>query len=159
MPSKPLVDFSRINVENILFDSDAILEAIPHRHEMVQIDRIVDFNPEEGFTVGIKEVGEDEFWIRGHIPGRPILPGVLLLEASAQLCTFHFRKAVDPDPAKFFGFAGINGVKFRGIAVPGDAVVFAVKLMKCKRNIAVFAAQAFVGGSMIFEAEIMGSSV
>ena len=85
------------------------------------------------------------------------MPGVLLLEASAQLCTFFMRKALDPDPEKFFGFGKIDDVRFRGVAVPGDMVVLAAKLIRTMRSMAFFATQAFVDGLMIYEGEIMGS--
>ncbi|MHC4945256.1 MAG: 3-hydroxyacyl-ACP dehydratase FabZ family protein [Planctomycetota bacterium] len=159
MPPLPLVDFKEIDIEQVLFDREAIKEYVPHRHEMLQIDRIVAYDPEKGITVGLKDVGRDEFWVRGHIPGRPILPGMLLLEASAQLCTFHFRKDEDDDPNKFFGFAKVSEMKFRGVATPGDMIVFVVKLIKKKAITATYAAQAFVGGRLIFEAEIMGTTV
>lgn len=159
MPTEPIVDFTKINIENTQFDREEIKQTIPHRHEMLQIDRIVCFNPEQGFSVGVKEVREDEFWVRGHIPGRPILPGVLLLEASAQLGFFHFRKAVDPDPNKFFGFAKIDKVKYRGIAQPGEMLVLAAKLLNTRRNTATFAVQNYIDGNLIFEAEIFGATV
>ena len=159
MPPSPIVDFSRIDMEAVRFTQGEILETIPHRHEIVQVDWITAFDPEEGYSVGVKEVGEDEFWVRGHIPGRPILPGVLLIEAAAQLATFHFRKAVGIRPESFFGLARVDGVRFRGVAEPGDRVVLAVKLLKYNTRAAVFAAQAFVEGRLIFEAELMGSLV
>ena len=159
MPVTPLVDLRTVNIEQVEYDRDAIMDLIPHRYEMLQIDRVVTFRPDEKFTVGIKEVREDEFWVRGHIPGRPILPGVLLIEASAQLGFFHFRMAIDPDPEKFFGFTKVENVKYRGIARPGDMVVLVVKLIKTRRNHAAFAAQCYVEGRIIFEGVIHGASL
>jgi 3-hydroxyacyl-[acyl-carrier-protein] dehydratase len=159
MPPRPLVDFRRINIEEVLFDQEAIKEFVPHRHEMLQIDRIVAFDPGEGVIVGIKDVEPDEFWVRGHIPGRPILPGMLLLETAAQLCTFHYRKTQDNDPDKFFGLAKISEMKFRGVAKPGDMIVFVAKLFKRKPIATTYATQAYVDGRLIFEAEITGMPV
>lgn len=159
MPPAPLVDLKKINMEKVLYDTDDICRFIPHRHEMLQIDRIVHFDEDEGITVGIKEVRDNEFWVKGHIPGRPILPGVLLLEAAAQICTFHFGKSLDPGSGRFFGFAKVDRMKFRGVALPSDMIVFVVKILKSKENSANYAVQAFVAGKMIFEAEVMGATV
>ena len=159
MPPKPLVEFSRINIENTLFDQEEIKRCIPHRHEMLQLDRIIGFEPEEGLAVGIKEVRDDEFWVRGHIPGRPILPGVLLIEAAAQLCSFHFWKTITLDHANFFGLAKLDRIKYRGSVEPGDMVVFMVKQTNIRRRAAAYTAQAFVDGVLIFEADLMGAVV
>ena len=157
MPPPPIVDFTRIDMEAVRFRREEILEVIPHRFEIVQLDWIVALEPEEQYSVGIKEVREDEFWVKGHIPGRPILPGVLIIEAAAQLATFHFRKTVNIRNEYFFGLAKVDGVRFRGVAVPGDRMVLAVKLLKYNTKAALFAAQAFVEGRLIFEAELMGA--
>ena len=154
-----LVPFERINSERVLFGIDEIKKFVPHRHEMLQIDRIVEFNPDKGYAVGIKELRKDEFWVRGHIPGRPIMPGVLFIEAAAQMCTFHSCKTIAPDSDKFFGLAKLEGVRFRGKAAPGDSVVILVKLIKQKRIAAVYDTQAFVEGKLIFEARIIGAAV
>lgn len=159
MARTPIVDFSKINIEITRFDQEEIKEYIPHRYEMLQIDRIIHFDPEEGLTVGSKVLKEDEFWVRGHIPGRPILPGVLLLEGSAQVCTFHFRKTMDNSGSRFFGFVKVDNIKFRGVAKPGDMIIFATQLKKIRHGRASYAAQAFVDGAMIFEAEITGAAV
>jgi 3-hydroxyacyl-[acyl-carrier-protein] dehydratase len=153
------VDLKKINMEKVLFDSEEICRIIPHRYEMLQIDRIVLYDPDTGVTIGIKEVRDDEFWVRGHIPGRPILPGVLLLEAAAQLCTFHFAKSMNDASNRFFGFAKVDRMKFRGVARPNDMIVFVIKVVKQKVNSASYAVQAFVAGKMIFEAEVMGATV
>jgi len=159
VPRTPIVDFSKVNIEMTQFDQEEIKKQIPHRFEMLQIDRIIHFDPEAGLTVGCKTLNDDEFWIRGHIPGRPILPGVLLLEASAQLCTFHFRKTQEIFPGGFFGFVKVENMKFRGVAEPGDMIIFATELRGIRHGRAKYAAQAFVDGAMIFEAEITGAAV
>ena len=159
MPPKPLVDLTKIDLEQTLINDQAILEYIHQRHEMKQIDRVVAFDPEEQYTVGIRKVRDDEFWIRGHIPGRPLLPGVLLIEAAAQLGTIYYRKVMDANTDSFFGFARVDHVRFRGTIVPGDVLVLLVKIIKLKNKSMLFATQAFVEGDLVFEAEILGVTV
>ena len=106
MPPPPIVDFTRIDMEAVRFRREEILEVIPHRFEIVQLDWIVALEPEEQYSVGIKEVREDEFWVKGHIPGRPILPGVLIIEAAAQLFSYYVMTHVEHE-----GFLGFGGTR------------------------------------------------
>ena len=84
MPQKFLYDLSRIDIERIEYPIEEIRKLNPHRYEFEQLTGVLLFRPEEKIIVGLRVVRSDEFWIRGHIPGRPIFPGVLMLEAAAQ---------------------------------------------------------------------------
>ena len=92
MPREPLVDLTQINLEALAFDKEAIRAEILQRFEMEQLDGVIHLDVEAIVCVGYKDVRDDEFWTRGHIPGRPLYPGVMIIEAAAQLCTFHFKK-------------------------------------------------------------------
>lgn len=158
MPSAPIVDPSAVDLSVVSHDRAAVEACIPQRFEMAFLDRVHLVDPERGVAVGSRDIRPDEFWVRGHVPGRPLLPGVLAVEALAQLCTFYY-KAVNPEDRRFFGFGGVDGVKFRGTIVPGDRLVLATRTVEVRARRIVFEAQAFVGSRMVVEAGITGMPV
>jgi len=155
MPSESLVDLTRVDVSKAQHDIEAIRAVNPQRYEMEQLSYIAATNVEEGYSVGVRKLSGDEFWCRGHIPGRPIFPGVLMVEAAAQLCSWHYHKAA-PEDKRFFGFGGIDAVKFRGEVRPGDTLVIVAKVVELRSRRAVIDTQAFVGDRMVFEGRITG---
>ncbi|MGE3164058.1 MAG: 3-hydroxyacyl-ACP dehydratase FabZ family protein [Planctomycetota bacterium] len=154
MSSDPLIDLALIDPSLCLFDRDAIERENPHRHEMSLLERVVYFDLESGSGAAIKPVRENEFWVRGHFPGRPVLPGVLMLEAAAQLGSF-VRKRVTRDPSTI-GFAAAENVRFRRTIGPGTDVLLMARLRQNKPRVARFETQAFVDGKLVFEALITG---
>ena len=88
MPPTLLTDLTKIDLDQVLFDRNHVESVNPHRYEMQHLDGIIHFDPQAGVIVGFKNVTEDEFWIRGHIPNRPIMPGVIMIEAAAQLVSY-----------------------------------------------------------------------
>ncbi|MBI5677615.1 MAG: beta-hydroxyacyl-ACP dehydratase [Planctomycetes bacterium] len=118
---------------------------------------MVKFDPEQGIIVGYKDVSSNEFWVRGHIPGRPLMPGVLMLEAAAQLCTYYYKKTTQDD--RFLGFGGIDKVKFRGKVVPGDRLILIAKNRELRARRAIFDTQGVVDGKLVFEGVIIGMVV
>jgi len=158
MPSTPIVDPAAVDASKTTHDRAAVEACIPQRFEMAFLDRVHVLDPERGLAVGSRDIRPDEFWVRGHIPGRPLLPGVLAVEALAQLCTFYY-KAVTPDDERFFGFGGVDAVKFRGTIVPGDRLLLACRTVEVRPRRIVFESQAFVGGKMVVEARITGMPV
>jgi 3-hydroxyacyl-[acyl-carrier-protein] dehydratase len=157
MPPALLVDLDDLNLENVLAGPEEIRKRNPHRHEMELLDAIVHYDPEEGTIAGYRDVGEDEFWVRGHIPGRPLFPGVLMVEAAAQLCSYYYKDQ-HPD-VPFFGFAGIEGVRFRRTLTPGQRLVLLGKKKEFKTRRASFDVQGVVNGRLAFEAIIIGMRV
>jgi 3-hydroxyacyl-[acyl-carrier-protein] dehydratase len=144
-----------LDLGRIVADIDAIRRVNPQRFEMEQLSAIVHLDPEQQVIVGYKDVGFDEFWVRGHMPGYPILPGVLLCEAAAQLCSYYIttQGLLQGD---FLGFGGLEQVRFRGSVHPGDRLVLIGKLARYHRRQTIFNVQGFVGSSMVFHADIIG---
>jgi len=159
MPPKAIVPLENVDLENILHDRTAIRKINPHRHEMEQIDAICLMDPENYVVVGYRDIRDDEFWVRGHIPGRPIFPGVFMIEATAQMCSVMYYEILNPGADHFFGFGGLDRVKFRGSAQPGDRLVLMARSLERRSRKWTFEAQGFIDGKMVFEAEITGMVV
>ena len=157
MPQEILTDLSTLDLSKSIVDMDEIRAIIPHRFEMEQINGIIKFDPEQKIIVGYKDVSNNEFWVRGHIPGRPLMPGVLMLEAAAQLCTYYYKKTTQDD--RFLGFGGVDKVKFRGKVVPGDKIILIAKNKELRSRRAVFDTQGVVNGNLVFEGVIIGMVV
>jgi len=154
MPAAPFVNLDQIDLTQTVFSKEQIYEKLPHRFEIMQVDRIVHFDREEAVGVAAREVRLDEFWVRGHIPGRPLLPGVLMLETAAQMASF-LSDEMRPEP-RFMGFGGLDGVKFRAAVSPPAIMYVIEKLIEVRPRRTVCDAQGFVDGRMVFEARIIG---
>ena len=110
MAPRIIYDLNSIDWTDVAFNIEAIRQVNPQRHEFEQLTAISKLLPKEKLVIGYRDVRADEFWVRGHIPGNPILPGVLMLEAAAQLSSFFCGKYYEGDQ-RFFGFGAIDGVK------------------------------------------------
>ena len=162
MPPALLFDLSKINLTaNPIYDKDAICAVNPQSFEMQQLDGILWFDKEKHLILGYKDVTEDEFWVRGHIPGRPIMPGVIMVECAAQLLSFFIKQIFQEEG--FIGFAGIDSTKFRSVVEPGQRLYLLGKITKFKRkkrtsHVTTYV-QGVVDGKMVFETTVSGMKV
>ncbi len=154
MPPKPLVDLDSLDLETVVAGPEKIRAHNPQRYEMEHLDGILHLDIEEGVVVGFKDVADDEFWVEGHIPGRPLLPGVIMCEAAAQLSSYIYQEQISMD--KFLGFGGMQDVKFRRPVKPGQRLILVARARDVRTRRAMYATQAFVNGKMVFEAVIVG---
>ncbi len=140
-----------------VFDIQAIAELLPHRYPFLLIDRVVNLTPNEEI-VALKNVTMNEPFFQGHFPSVPIMPGVLIIEAMAQAGGV---LVLDSLPKEKHGrpvyFMGLDKVRFRKPVVPGDQIVFEVKILKLRSKAVKLAGRAIVDDNLVAEAELMAS--
>ncbi|MEM9018043.1 MAG: 3-hydroxyacyl-ACP dehydratase FabZ family protein [Verrucomicrobiota bacterium] len=156
MASEPILDPTSLDPSSVAFSKEEVLGLNRQRDEFEQLDKLIHLDVEDGLAVGYKHQSPEEFWTRGHIPGRPLMPGVLMIEMAAQVSSLIFHLKFDPEGEKFFGFAGVDKVKFRGGVEPGDDLIMVVKATRLRSRMASFEAQGFVGEKFVFEGEVTG---
>ncbi|OQA02960.1 MAG: 3-hydroxyacyl-(acyl-carrier-protein) dehydratase FabZ [Planctomycetes bacterium ADurb.Bin401] len=157
MPPVELFDLSKIDLNKIVITKEEIQAVNPQRHEMDQLDGIIWYDKEKFLILGYKDVTEKEFWVRGHIPGRPLMPGVIMIEAAAQLSSV-FVKHVYQLPG-FIGFASIDSAKFRKTVEPGKRLYLLGHITVFKRRLYTCVVQGIVDGTMVFDTVVSGLNV
>jgi len=137
-------------------DINEILQHLPHRYPFLLIDRVTEFNAGESL-VGYKNVTYNEPFFQGHFPQRPIMPGVLILEAMAQATGLLAFKTVDYGARResLYYLVGMDKARFKRPVGPGDRLVLRAKLLRSRRGIWVFDCDARVDGNLVASAEIM----
>lgn len=155
MPPVVNLDPAAVDCNRILADREAIRRINPQRFEMEQLTAIVHVDKENHVVAGYKDVRAEEFWVRGHMPDYPLLPGVLMCEAAAQLCSYYIAVA-GLMQGDFIGFGGMENVRFRASVHPGDRLLLIGKATRLNRRQAIFNVQGFVGTTMVFHADILG---
>ncbi len=143
-----------MNVETM--DIQAILEYLPHRYPFLLVDRVLECEPGKRLKA-IKNVSVNEPMFTGHFPERPVFPGVLIMEALAQATGILAFKSqgTKPDGSTLYYFAGIDNCRFKQPVLPGDQMVLEVAVLKAKRSIWKFSAEASVDGKVVASAELM----
>jgi len=134
---------------------EEILDLLPHRYPFLLVDRVLDFD-EGKFLRAVKNVSFNEPCFQGHFPGKPIFPGVMILEAMAQATGILAFKSVGRlEPGELYYFAGIDKARFRRPVLPGDQMILEVEFLKTRRGLTRFKGVAKVDGEIVCEAEMM----
>ncbi|MEN6616683.1 MAG: 3-hydroxyacyl-ACP dehydratase FabZ [Syntrophorhabdus sp.] len=136
-----------------MIDINEILDIMPHRYPFLLVDRVIELEPATKI-IAIKNVTLNEPFFQGHFPGRPIMPGVLILEAMAQAGGVLAFKSF-PGMKGTVLFTGIDNTRFRKPVIPGDQLKLVVNVVKHRREIWVFEAEAYVENDVVAEARIM----
>ncbi len=150
-----LYDLSTVDLNKVVVHPEGIRKILPHRYEMEMLSGIV--HDDGIFIIGFKDITCDDFWVRGHIPGRPIMPGVLMIECAAQLCAY-LTMRLQPEMG-FVGFARCDEVVFRGTVVPPGRLYMIAETIELTRRRAKAKCQGIHNGNLVFEATVTGMSV
>ena len=155
MPPQFLVDISRIDLGRLVHDQDAIRQVNPQRGAMEHLNGIVYVDESIHAMVGYKDVRDDEFWVAGHIPGHPVLPGVIMIECAAQLASFYTHKYIGWKG--FIGFGAADQIKFRQQVVPGQRLYMLCQKISERHQRLQCRAQGVVDGTLVFEGLVTGT--
>lgn len=150
------VDLAALDFSHPLAGIDQIRAANPHRYEFEMLTGVVHLDPANRVIVGFKDVTADEFWVRGHMPGYPLLPGVLMCEAAAQLCGFYYVTQGIGDPDCLMALAGLDNARFHRTVRPGERLVLVAVGQKVHRRLVKFQVTGYVGLEKAFETGVTG---
>lgn len=152
-----VLDLDSLDLSRVLFGPEELNDSLPQTGHMRHCDGVLWHNPDFTAGVGHKLVRPDEFWVPGHIPGRPLLPGVLMIEAAAQMASFLNTKS--GRVKGFLGFTRCDEVSFRGQVVPGDRLLLLANLIEFNRRRFVSHCQGIVDGKLVFDGKITGMTL
>ena len=155
MPPALLADLREIDLNRVVMDRAKISSVLPHRGTMALVDYVCHLDAPTMLGVGVKMVRPDEFWVAGHFPGNPLFPGVLLVEAAAQVSLIVYKMGVPEIEDRLVVFGGIENVRFRGAVKPGDQVVILAQTREQSRRGARALTQAVVNGRLVYEGEVL----
>ncbi len=138
-----------------MIETKEILSTLPHAYPFLLVDRVIEMEPEKR-VVGIKNVTYNEPYFPGHFPGRPIMPGVLIVEAMAQTAgVLALASVSEEEKKKPVYFLGMDNVRFRKPVVPGDQLRFEVEVTRHRQSVWGFKGRAFVDGKLVAEADLL----
>ena len=136
------------------YDIDRVLARLPHRYPFLLVDRVLECEPGERL-LALKNITINEPFFQGHFPGRPVMPGVLVIEALAQATCLLALETEQSAEDEVYLLAGVDKARFKRPVMPGDALHLETSLLKRRRGVWLFACEAKVEGRVVASAEIM----
>ncbi|MFN5300007.1 MAG: 3-hydroxyacyl-ACP dehydratase FabZ family protein [Planctomycetaceae bacterium] len=156
MPPPHLLDYSQVDFSKPIYDIEAIRRVNPQRNQMEHLTAVVWEDTVNHAVIGYKDITDSEFWVPGHMPGFPLMPGVIMCEAAAQLAGFYAQrhKLLGGD---FVGFGGMDEIRFRGPVFPNCRLILLAKMKELRANRrATFDFQGVVDGKIAFNGTMIG---
>jgi len=157
MPQEPLIDsatFDALDVSKPYATREDLEQYLRQRGTFFLLDGILRYTEEDDLVIGYKEIRGDDWWAADHIPGRPLFPGALMIEAGAQVCSYDFSHR--HGRGEFVGFGGVNDCRFRGTVEPDCRMIFGARARRIRKRLFTYGVQGFVERKLVFEAEILG---
>ncbi|MCS7022236.1 MAG: beta-hydroxyacyl-ACP dehydratase [Gemmataceae bacterium] len=148
-----------LNFDQPIADIKAIRAVNPHRYEFEMLTAIVYVDRQQHRIVGYKDVRADEFWVRGHMPGYPLFPGVLMCEAAAQLAAYYYTSQKIGDPGMLVALGAIDEARFVRPVRPGERLVLVGTGLKVHRRLTRFHVLGLVGQERVFETQVSGMPI
>jgi beta-hydroxyacyl-ACP dehydratase FabZ len=136
-----------------VLQANEILKILPHRYPFMLVDRIIEQDTENGRIVGLKNLTFNELFFQGHFPGNPVMPGVLQLEAMAQVAGVMLNSR-EGNEGKTAYFMSMNKVKFRRMVIPGDQLRIEIEVTRMRSRMATVQGKAYVGDELASEAQL-----
>jgi 3-hydroxyacyl-[acyl-carrier-protein] dehydratase len=154
MPPPLLFPLDELDLTRVVMSKQEIYALLPHRHEFMLVDGILHLDVPGKIIVAYHEVREDEWWVKGHIPGRPLMPGVLMIETAAQMSSVYYSTVLGRD--RFTVFGGVDQVKFRDTVTPPARLIFLGKALEVRPRRMTSLFQGLVGDKLVIEGQITG---
>jgi 3-hydroxyacyl-[acyl-carrier-protein] dehydratase len=155
MPPPLLIDPMTVDTGKVHLSREQVYDIMPHRHEFMLLSGVCHYDADQLTLVSYSDIASDDWWVRGHVPGRPLLPGVLMLEMAAQTAAV-LVKLLTGDREAFVGFGGVDGCKFRDAVIPPAKLYLCCKLTEHRSRRFLAETQGVVNGRLAFEARITG---
>ena len=156
MAAKPILDFDALDLSRTIVEKPELYETLRQRGRFELLDGVLHHDLPGGLIVGYTEVKHGTWWAEDHIPGRPLYPGALMIEAGAQLASFDFAFRAKENADKFVGFGGLNGTRFRRTVEPDCRLILAARSLRVRARMFTYEVQAFVDRELAFHTEVIG---
>jgi 3-hydroxyacyl-[acyl-carrier-protein] dehydratase len=158
MPPVPIINTTELDCSRVLYSREQIYQVLPQKFEFAQLDAIIHLDPVTVTAAAYRDIRPDEWWCRGHMPGNPLFPGILMLESAAQLSAFAQAKLY-PQDGGFMAFGAIDKAKFRDSVIPPSRLIFVTHGLEHRTRRFVCETQALMDGTIVFEGDITGMRI
>lgn len=155
MADKTAIDLKSLDFTKLVATKAQIYSRLQQAGRFALLDGVLHFAKDEPLSIGFKDIRGDDWWCADHVPGRPLFPGVLMIETAAQLASWdHLLR--HPEEKGFIGFGGLNDTRFRGQVEPGHKVVIVAREKRVRSRMFFYEVRAFVESNLVFETEVIG---
>lgn len=157
MPPAAFFDLDSIDLDRVIATREEVYRILPQRYEFETIDGILHVDTENQILVAYRDIRADDWWCRGHLPGRPIFPGILMVETAAQMAAYYDQLV--RESGKFLAFSGIDGVKFRESITPPARLILVGRALELRPRRTICEVHGYVDGQIVFEGKITGMPI